>query len=107
MSSKWDRKPFNSRTTCGVWEREKQVPEICNSYQKRDIFKKESKKKKRKDEKVLELSGMQKGPKKMAKIQIEVKKKKIWIVGNYKICDEVYENKQKKLVILAYKVMSG
>lgn len=61
----------------------------------------------KKDEKVLELSGMQKGPRKMAKIQIEVKKKKIWIVGNYKICDEVYENKQNKLVILAYKVMSG
>lgn len=37
VSSKWDRKPFNSRTACGVWEREKQVPEIHNSYQKKDI----------------------------------------------------------------------
>lgn len=24
VSSKWDRKPFNSRPACGVWEREKQ-----------------------------------------------------------------------------------
>lgn len=36
VSSKWDRKPFNSRTACGVWEREKQVPEIRNSYQKKN-----------------------------------------------------------------------
>lgn len=27
------------------------------------------------------------------------------IVGNYKMCNEVYENKQNELVILAYKVI--
>lgn len=31
VSRKWDRKPFNSRTTRGLWERETQVPEMYNS----------------------------------------------------------------------------
>lgn len=35
VSRKWDRKPFYSRTTRGLWEREKQVPEMYKAKRKR------------------------------------------------------------------------